>query len=125
MMTLAFVIVGLAALFYTLEPLMQERFAWVEEESELEEEMRALEAEKKIYLKALKDIDFERASEKINSDDFEDLKTHYRTKVAHLMEYIEELNLEMEAEESEGAHDSDEDETGVQESSYDEKREDD
>jgi len=117
MMTLALVIVGLAALFYALEPLMQERFAWVEEESELVEEIQVLEAEKKIYLKALKDIDFEHASEKINSDDFEDLKTHYRTKVAHLMESIEEL----EDKEREDAQYSDEDERAVEENGYDEE----
>ncbi len=121
MMTLALVIVGLAALFYALEPLMQERFAWVEEESELVEEIQVLEAEKKIYLKALKDIDFEHASEKINSDDFEDLKTHYRTKVAHLMESIEELEdeLELEDEEREDAQYSNEDERAVEENGYD------
>ena len=134
MMTLAFVIVGLAALFYTLEPLMHEKFAWVEEESEIEEEMRTLEAEKKIYLKALKDIDFEHASEKINLDDYEDLKVHYRTKVAYLMDSIEELELELEEEEGEDAqYDdagddtqySDEDERAVKDNRYDEKREDD
>ncbi len=127
MMTLAFVIVGLAALFYTLEPLMHERFAWVEEESELEEEIRVLEAEKKIYLKALKDIDFEHASEKINLDDYEDLKVHYRTKVAYLMDSIEELELELEDEdarydeENEDIQHNDEDERVVKENRYDEE----
>ncbi len=127
MMTLAFVIVGLAALFYTLEPLMHERFAWVEEESELEEEIRVLEAETKIYLKALKDIDFEHASEKINLNDYEDLKVHYRTKVAYLMDSIEELELELEDEdarydeENEDIQHSDEDERVVKENRYEEE----
>ena len=93
-MVFAFVIVGLAALLYTLEPLVHEKLVWVEEESELDEEILELEAEKKLYLKALKDIDFEFASMKINRPDYEDLRDHYRAIVAGLMEDLEIVRAE-------------------------------
>ncbi len=103
-MVFAFVIVGLAALLYTLEPLVHDRMVWAHEESELDEEIIELEAEKKLYLKALKDIDFEFASMKINKPDFEDLRDHYRAKVAGIMDDIEFLKTEDEN----GYHEDDE-----------------
>ena len=69
-MVMAFsAVIFLAALFYTLSPLRSGRAAWLERENPADERMSALEAEKKIYLKALKDIEFEHATGKINDGD--------------------------------------------------------
>lgn len=91
-MVMAFsAVIFLAALFYTLSPLRSGRAAWLERENPADERMSALEAEKKIYLKALKDIEFEHATGKINDGDYTELRDHYRREVSGILGKIENM----------------------------------
>ncbi len=83
-----------AALYYTLVPVMGRRVEWLDSEGLSAESRRDLETQKRIYLKALKDIEFERASGKINDEDFDDLRTYYRKKVSDLFIEIQALGEE-------------------------------
>ena len=94
-----------AALSYTLFPLMAQRVAWLDEADAGREQYRGLEAEKRVYLKALKDIDFERASDKINVQDYEDLRAHYRHQVSVLLAQQQALEVEAESAEADGTDD--------------------
>jgi hypothetical protein len=53
-----------------------------------------LEQEKKDNLKAIKDIDFELATNKISAEDHEELKTLYSLKIAELIEAEKRLDEE-------------------------------
>lgn len=97
------------AMYYAFSPLMGQRVDWLDSEEWMDEERRGLETEKRIFLKALKDIEFERASGKINDDDFNDLRTYYRKKVSDLLDEIqamgeEEFDDEDEEDGYEGEH---------------------
>ncbi|NOZ26403.1 MAG: hypothetical protein GXO94_09995 [Nitrospirae bacterium] len=83
-----FVIIASAALVYAFMPLMRERQVWQEVPDSRNERVKSLEQEKASFLKALKDIEFEFASNKINNDDYEKLRNHYRLKVAEVMKQL-------------------------------------
>jgi len=58
-MVLAFsAIIFLGALYYTLSPLRTGKATWLERKNPADERLNALETNKRIFLKALKDIAF-------------------------------------------------------------------
>ncbi|GBE13988.1 MAG TPA: tetratricopeptide repeat protein [Proteobacteria bacterium] len=91
-MVMAFTaVIFLAALYYTLSPLREGKTAWLDRENPADKHLSALETQKRIYLKALKDIEFEHATGKINDGDYTDLRGHYRREVSGILEEIEGL----------------------------------
>ncbi len=80
-----FFIIASVTLVYALLPLMGSRQVWQEAPDTRDEQIKSLETEKASFLKALKDIEFEFASNKINNDDYEKLRNHYRLKLAEVM----------------------------------------
>lgn len=84
------------ALYYVLTPLLGRRVNWIDAEHPDDERMRELELTKKINLKALKDIEFELASGKINDEDYLELRDHYLRQVSKVMGLIEDLTGEEE-----------------------------
>ena len=90
MVTAIFVVIVLGVLYYTLSPVTGRKVAWIDPESSDEEQKKALEVEKKVYLRALKDIEFEHASDKMNQADFEDLQGYYRNKVSEIIQEVEQ-----------------------------------
>ncbi len=91
MIKIIFGVISVGILYYVLTPLLGRKVSWVDPEDPDDERMRELELKKKINLKALKDIEFELASGKINDEDYLDLKEHYSRKVARIMGLIENL----------------------------------
>ncbi len=96
MIKIIFGVIFAGALYYVVNPLLGRRVSWVDAEEPDDERMRELELAKKINLKALKDIEFELASSKINDEDFQELKEHYSRKVSRIMGLIEDLAGEEE-----------------------------
>ena len=96
MVKIVFGIIITGALYYVLTPLLGRKVGWVDAENPDDERMRELELTKKINLKALKDIEFELASGKINDEDYLELKEHYSRKVSRIMGLIEDLTEEGE-----------------------------
>jgi hypothetical protein len=90
-MTIAFFI-SITALItaYSLAPFLRPQERWLAA-VERGEARRALEAEKESYLRAIKDIEFEHASNKINDRDYADLRKHYGAKAAKTISDIEQL----------------------------------
>ena len=76
---------------YALLPLFQPAEPLVETGDDARRRRAALEQEKVSYLRALKDIEFERATGKINDDDYEDLKGFYTRKAAEALEALDRL----------------------------------
>lgn len=91
MVKIIFGVIFAGALYYVLTPLLGRRVGWVDAEDPDDERMRELELQKKINLKALKDIEFELASGKINDEDYQELREHYSRKVSRIMGLIEDL----------------------------------
>lgn len=91
MLKIIFGIIFAGALYYVVTPLLGRRVGWVDAEDPGDERMRELELKKKINLKALKDIEFELASGKINDEDYLELKEHYSRKVSRIIGLIENL----------------------------------
>jgi len=83
-----FFIIASVTLVYAFLPLMRDRQVWQESPDAKDERIKSLEVEKASFLKALKDIEFELASNKINSSDYEKLRNHYRLKVAEVMRQL-------------------------------------
>ena len=102
MMTGISVFLFVCALGYILTPLFQERMAWVGEVDHLDQRKNALHREKKIYLRALKDIEFEHASDKMNQSDYDDLRSHYQLKYSEVMAVMDDLENESKESDSEG-----------------------
>ncbi len=92
MVTAIGTVIFLTALCYTLLPLMEKKEAWILPEDAIAAHRESLVRDKAIYLKALQDINFEHASSKINTDDYNELKSHYRQKASIIIEAIEELD---------------------------------
>jgi len=108
MVKIIFGVIFAGVLYYVLTPLLGRRVGWVEAEDPDDERMRELKLTKKINLKALKDIEFELASGKINDEDYTELKEHYSRKVSRIMGLIE--NFTGEEEELDEDEDGEEDE---------------
>jgi hypothetical protein len=90
-MTLAiFIIITVLITTYSLAPLWHPKGRWLVDDVH-GEDRRALEAEKESYLWAMKDIEFEHASNKINNQDYARLKKHYGAKAAKTISDIEKL----------------------------------
>jgi glycyl-tRNA synthetase alpha subunit len=102
MITAISVFLFVCVLGYILTPLFQERMAWVGEVDDLDLQWNALQREKKIYLRALKDVEFEHASNKMNQADYDDLKSHYQQKVSEVIAEMDDLESEHEEPDSEG-----------------------
>ncbi len=100
MVTAIGTVIFLTALCYTLLPLMEKKEAWIRPEDAAAAQRESLVRDKAIYLKALQDIDFEHASSKINADDYNELKSHYRQKASSIIEAIEELDEQAREPES-------------------------
>lgn len=96
MVKIVFGIIITGTLYYVLTPLLGRKVGWVDDEDPDDERMRELELTKKINLKALKDIEFELASGKINDEDYQELREHYSRKVSRIMALIEDLTEESE-----------------------------
>jgi len=86
-----FGVIFAGALYYVIAPLLGRRVNWIDAEHPDDERMRELELTKKINLKALKDIEFELASGKINDEDYLELRDHYVRKVSRTLGLIEDL----------------------------------
>ena len=100
MVTVIGTIIFLTALCYTLLPMMEKKEAWIRPTDAVADQRESLVRDKTIYLKALQDIDFEHASSKINADDYNELKSHYRQKVSSIIEAIEDLEVQAKEPES-------------------------
>ncbi len=87
---MVFAVIASVTMIYAFMPLMRERRVWQEASDGRDERLKSLEMEKASFLKALKDIEFEFASNKINSDDYEKLRNYYRLKVAEVMKQLGE-----------------------------------
>jgi tetratricopeptide (TPR) repeat protein len=123
MVKIIFGVIFAGALSYVIIPLLGRKVSWVDAEDPDDERIREYELEKKINLKALKDIEFELASGKINEEDYQELKDHYLRKVSRIMGRIEDLTGEEEnsveahhggrgtggSEEDEGSDENDDD----------------
>lgn len=96
MIKIIFGAVFAGALYYVLTPLLGRRVNWIDAEHPDDEKMRELELTKKINLKALKDIEFELASGKINDEDYLELRDHYLRQASKVMGLIEDLTGEEE-----------------------------
>ncbi len=90
-MTLAFFILIMAGISaYFLAPLLRPEERWL---SDVDHgaARRSLVAEKESYLRAMKDIEFEHASNKINDSDYAELRRHYGAQAAKTIRAIELL----------------------------------
>ncbi len=76
---------------FVVMPLLQPSAPLVETGDDARRRVAALEQEKVSYLRALKDIEFERATGKIDEDDYEDLKGFYTRKAAEALEALDRL----------------------------------
>ena len=81
----------ICALGYVLTPLFQEKLVWVGKPDEQDQQRAILDREKKIFLRALKDVEFEHASDKMSQADYDDLRSHYQHKVSEIMAAIDDL----------------------------------
>ncbi len=100
MVTVIGTVLLVVTLCYTLAPVMEKREAWIRPADEAAARMESLVRDKTIYLKALQDIDFEHASGKINIDDYNELKSHYRQKVSSVIKAIEKMDIQAKEPES-------------------------
>ncbi len=73
---------------YSVLPLAGRRRSWLAAE-EPDRDRQALEAEKRTYLRAIQDIDFEHAAGKINDRDHAELRRHYSAGAARIIGRLE------------------------------------
>lgn len=85
-----FILVTGLVTFFALAPLLRAKESWLGT-TDLGEARRALEAEKQSYLRAMKDIEFEHASSKINDQDYQELRRYYGAGAARTIQRLEEL----------------------------------
>ena len=102
MVKILFAILVTGALYYVATPLFGRKVQWVNAEDAGDEKIRELQMKKMINLKALKDIEFELASGKINDEDYQELRAHYMRKVSGIMDRMEALAREKELPEEPG-----------------------
>ena len=88
---LIFAAIGFLVLAYILAPFMKPAKAWVSTSSEADASIASLRAKKDSYLKAIKDIDFEYASNKVNDEDYSELKNYYSLKAAEIIRELEKM----------------------------------
>ena len=97
MIKIIFGVIFAGTIYYVLHPLLGRRVTWIDAEDPDDERLQELEMEKRINLKALKDIEFELASSKINDEDYTELREHYARKVSRVMDLIEDVKMGGEA----------------------------
>lgn len=85
-----FILVTALVTFFGLTPLLRVKESWLST-TDAGEERRALEAEKESYLRAMKDIEFEHASSKINDQDYQELRRYYGAGAARTIQSLEDL----------------------------------
>jgi hypothetical protein len=95
MTTVLFVLAAVLAGVYTISPLLRPKEEWITVGDEGKVRQSLLQ-EKESYLRAIKDIEFEHASRKINDRDYETLREDYKRKVAESLHRLEELDGERE-----------------------------
>lgn len=95
MTTAFFVLAAILTGLYTLAPLLGPKEVWQTAGDE-GGVRRSLVQEKESYLRAIKDIEFEHASRKINDQDYEVLREDYGRKVAECLRKLEEVDSEEE-----------------------------
>ena len=95
MTTAFFVLAAILAGAYTIAPLLRPKEAWQTSGSENQERQSVLQ-EKESYLRAIKDIEFEHASRKINDSDYKTLREDYGRKVAESLRRLEKIDGEEE-----------------------------
>ncbi len=89
-------VVSALLLAYTLRPMFRPA-ALLSQRVDLHQvRIDVLQQEKKHNLKAIKDIDFDLATDKISADDHEELRTLYSLKVAEAIEAEKRLREEEE-----------------------------
>ena len=90
-MTIAlFIFISACLAAFSLAPLLRPAEPWLAA-VEPGTVKKALEAEKASCLRAMKDIEFEHASNKINDQDYADLRKHYGAKAAKVIRDLEQL----------------------------------
>src|SRR5660398_172340 len=85
--TLVKVVMALAVVVYVGYPLLRER--WVEEETEMPEEMSDLYHRKEATYSALKELEFDYRTGKLSESDFRELEDRYRADGSEILEAIE------------------------------------
>jgi hypothetical protein len=107
MMTyIIFFMLGVGAMVYILAPLRQQSFAWTANDNPISQMEHSLEQEKRMYIKALKDVEFELASGKVNEDDYQELKDHYRTEMSRVLGEIDGLSKKSSTDTAQKARDT-------------------
>lgn len=85
-----FILITACVVAYSLSPLLRPEEQWLTG-VDAGARRRALEAEKQSYLRAMKDVEFEHASNKINDEDYAGLRRHYGAKAAKTIRALEQL----------------------------------
>ncbi|GAB6062535.1 hypothetical protein [Deferrisoma palaeochoriense] len=89
-----FCVLVIGLLVLTAAPLFGPRKVLAASGDARRQRLEALEQEKKGYLKAIKDVEFERATGKISEEDFQELREFYALKAAEAMDALERLEQE-------------------------------
>ncbi len=89
-----FFFIAAILLVYTFLPLLGRREALVEAGEDVRRRIQALELEKRNYLRAIKDVEFERATGKLDDGDYEELREFYTRKAAETLRALERLREE-------------------------------
>ncbi|HHK60589.1 MAG TPA: hypothetical protein ENJ73_02550 [Desulfobacterales bacterium] len=89
-MITVFVVIAVATALFCLAPLRRPAQRWLAD-TDPDAARRRLEAEKESFLRAIKDVEFEHASGKINSQDYERLKRFYTMRAAEAMAELDKL----------------------------------
>ncbi len=85
-----FILITACVVAYSLSPLLRPEEQWITG-VDTGARRRALEAEKKSSLRAMKDVEFEHASNKINDEDYASLRRHYGARAAKSIRALELL----------------------------------
>ncbi len=89
-----FFIIAAILVVYTFLPLVGRREALVEAGEDVRHRIEALELEKRNYLRAIKDVEFERATGKLDDGDYQELREFYTRKAAEALQALERLREE-------------------------------
>jgi hypothetical protein len=91
------VLLALVALGYVLAPLLQRDALDSDERSEASlDELRTLHARQQMLLASLKDLEDDRQTDKIGSEDYERLKSRLSTQTIEVMQRIDVVEKERE-----------------------------
>lgn len=85
-----FILITACVVAFSLSPLLRHEEQWLTG-LDTGARRRGLEADKQSYLRAMKDVEFEHASNKINDEDYAKLRRHYGAKAAKTIRALEKL----------------------------------